>query len=62
MREWGRGLIVAGFKLGSNNGDLSLSPPTAFAPNDISFDSILPVVLSLVRDVDQLDKWEYETF
>jgi hypothetical protein len=59
------GLIVAGFNLGFNDDrDILLSPPSPFAPNDICFDSILPVpvVLSLVRDADQLDRWEYVTF
>ena len=57
------GLIVAGFYLGFNDDrDILLSPPTPFAPNDICFESILPVVLSLVRDADQLDTWAYETF
>jgi hypothetical protein len=62
LREWARVLIVAGFNLGFNDGDILLSPPTPFAPNDICFDSILPVVLSLVRDAEQLDRWAYETF
>lgn len=63
LREWGRGLIVAGFNLGFNDDrEIVLSPTTPFAPNDICFDSRLPVVLSLVRGADQLDTWAYEPF
>jgi hypothetical protein len=69
FREWGMGLIVAGFNLALTADHEEgpsiicfLSSKTPFAPNRFCFDSEPTFVLSLVREADHLGRWKYGPF
>lgn len=69
FREWGIGLIVAGFNLALKDGNeegpsirFFLSSKTPFLPNRFGFDSEVALVLSLVSEADHLGRWKYGPF
>lgn len=67
--EWGIGLIVAGFSLAWEDGNEEgssirsfLSSKTPFAPKRCGLDAEATLVLSLVREADNLGRWKYGPF